>query len=108
MSEDNRKLKNMLGPWSFIRPEGSNGWYDVRNRHGINVATCYNYEEAEHHARLIAAAPDMLEALIRIWNYFSEYVADDFESVILLDVQKSIERTTGLSIDEIMDNEVTP
>jgi hypothetical protein len=47
-------------------------------------------------ARLIAAAPDMLEALIRLSNHTDIIGTEDQE-----EIYKLIESATGLSIDEV-------
>ncbi len=54
------------GPWEASKPKGSNGFWNVdkagRSFGTGAVATCYS-RDAEDNARLIVAAPDMLEAL---------------------------------------------
>lgn len=56
--------KFSLGPWKAEKPGGSNGWYCVK---GFleEACTCYG-EKAEANAALIAAAPEMYEALADI------------------------------------------
>lgn len=56
------------GPWKASLPKGSSGWWDVGNGED-SIATLYGPDEAiAANARLIAAAPEMLEALENIEN----------------------------------------
>jgi hypothetical protein len=52
------------GEWKAIKPAGSNGYWDVVTQRE-EAATCYG-RNAEANARLIAAAPELYEALIKL------------------------------------------
>ena len=103
------KLKHTPGPWKELF---NGNYWDIKclgdddgdiNTYNPNIAYCMdnkNYEHTAHHsefnARLIAAAPDMLEALIKIYNNGN---INGFEYVIIEEV---IERATGLKIEEVL------
>lgn len=61
-------MKHTKGPWDFF--SGMGGWY-INSKEGKTVADAYgeNKEEAKANAKLIAAAPDLLEALQDIVAY---------------------------------------
>lgn len=67
------------GPW-FVADDDDNGQAIVRGKH-IEVATCWHHcvgsieREMRHNARLIAAAPELLEALV---DLVSEVIAFGF------------------------------
>jgi hypothetical protein len=61
---------------------------------------CYSYDKLDANARLIAAAPDMLEALISV----AKKNKLDIESLVL--VGKSLESATGQPIKEIIKDAV--
>lgn len=52
------------GKWIAEKPNTSTGWWHISSHHGGfgDVATCF-CEDAEDNALLIAAAPDLYEAL---------------------------------------------
>ena len=58
------------GPWKTRKPEDSTGWVDINNDEGRAIITCWygNNKNADANAKLIAAAPDMYEAL----KYYAE------------------------------------
>jgi len=57
--------KNTPGPWRIIEPqEDKLRPYGVQmGKEGGFLVPCYTAEQSKHNANLIAAAPDMLEAL---------------------------------------------
>ena len=93
------KLKHTPGPWEADVTnvfEYSGG----KDRLHFRVARCdfdgQRNNEAIANARLIAAAPEMLEALIKIYNNAN---INGFEYVM---VEELIERATGLKIEEVL------
>jgi hypothetical protein len=60
--------KHTKGPWRAHKPEESNGYVyvDTDGKSG-DIAVCYGPEGDEYaNARLIAAAPDLLAALVAL------------------------------------------
>lgn len=60
--------KHTPGPWNVLPAENEQGGFDIDSEYGYHIAETIgglDYEE-EANARLIAAAPDLLEALIRL------------------------------------------
>jgi hypothetical protein len=103
------KLKHTPGPWEMY-PIDKYGHYEVRRKgdsecHWITSLINGNdavpdLETAKDNARLIAAAPDMLEALISV----AKKNKLDIESLVL--VGKSLESATGQPIKEIIKDAV--
>ena len=92
------KFKHTPGPWEASRPKGSNGWWNINDPLEdpmLFLATVYNNEE--NNARLIAAAPDLLNALI---DAIEVLLDNDIDFIRGVDV---IERATGMKIEEIME-----
>jgi hypothetical protein len=102
------KPKHTPGPW---RHEGT---FDsvVRGADNSYVAVSSGYQKGgwvsltQANARLIAAAPEMLEALIEAYKINNHWGAnnyhkwsDSFEETVV----KIIERATGLSIEEVVE-----
>ena len=102
------KLKHTPGPWiisddvdfdSFI--SGPTGKFEnvicssprsyKRGKNG-----CKNYKPWHDNKLLIAAAPEMLEALIMIYKVWHE------DSILISSVKAIIEKATGLTIEEIL------
>lgn len=102
------KLKHTPGPWVI----GSWGIHtphlikafdilieDANEDAGIaHVQRRYTKEQTEANARLVAAAPEMLESLIEVYKaiYTGETYIDDDR------MQNIIEKATGMSIEEIL------
>jgi hypothetical protein len=72
-------MKHTKGPWivsdereSYLGPES--GSFEVSGPSGIICVTDESYApEAEANAHLIAAAPELLEALLQAQGYVGEY-----------------------------------
>jgi len=99
----NKKLKHTPGPWKV--KEGAGGINIVvmpekeKLGEGNKYATCGgmgNTEEREADLKLIAAAPEMLEALINIFKEPKKttYI-EDVENIL-----KIIEKATGIKTEE--------
>ena len=95
-------LKHTPGPWMVIECDDDAEWlrlpYFYVQNENLDIAEIHDCDdmslaEAEANARLIAAAPEMLESLINCCmdeNWSAE------------DVYKIIEKATGLSIEEVL------
>ena len=90
------------GPWFYSRGEAASEGHYVSAEEAIVAETegyhpesgeALKLEVAESNARLIAAAPDLLEALIHL------LIAGDDESreCAVFDAEKAIEKATGAS-----------
>jgi hypothetical protein len=73
-----KKLKHTSWPWSYIKPLGNwNGlakpddaeYHIVSNDEGWSIANILDAPNPEANARLITAAPEMLEVIIRCYKY---------------------------------------
>lgn len=96
-------LKHSPGPWEatkghigskiadFVRTDKK--FYDGMHIHNGEKVFGISTPESEANARLIAAAPEMLETLIKL------YKGDDMFKGTL---QNLIEKATGLPIEEII------
>ena len=63
----NSVSKHTPGPWTYNRNTVSNEWRIIPTADGYaSVGACW----AEANARLIAAAPDMLAALVEMRDHF--------------------------------------
>lgn len=61
--------KHTPGPWTYLRnPEGTRWIIDAGAFHAIAATAGYEPDN-EANARLIAAAPEMLDALEAVWKY---------------------------------------
>ncbi len=63
--------KHTPGPWKYIAWHGQHGVHDAMDN---DVCETFG-EDAEANARLIAAAPELLEALMRLDAYHSLMVS---------------------------------
>ena len=99
--------KHTPGPWirdgKFVyalMPNPKKRWPGEVNRFWLIVQKQAGYdipeEEVEANARLIAAAPEMLEALIIIYKVWHE------DSILISSVKSVIEKATGLKIEEVL------
>jgi hypothetical protein len=62
------------GPWlyqGFTEAGDTSGWYVVVAPHRVISVEGRDEEEADANARLIAAAPEMAEALEQVVDYFA-------------------------------------
>jgi hypothetical protein len=94
------KLQHTSGPWKYTISKNS-------GRHQISDAKCGGQvcaiwsrgkDITEANARLIAAAPDMLEALISVYQiYIDRDICCDNEFI-----KSVIEKATSMSIEEIL------
>lgn len=102
------KLQHTPGPWKIdlkertVRSEDSSILFDD---------SCYNYNDNENmaaDARLIAAAPEMLEALINEANnqiiraQVVKNIDDFIKNIGKTKIMQLIERATGLNIEEVL------
>ena len=95
------KLKHTPGPWKYQNEK----WNTVKKPDDaeyciggelFNVCNILDTVDPEANARLIAAAPEMLEALIMIYKVWHE------DSILISSVKAIIEKATGLTIEEVL------
>ena len=81
------------GPWGAV--DGLGGWKDIFTKHGFRVAAAVEARDA----RLIAAAPELLEALERVVQEFNAQPHLDFSGVgndyIQFEVPRIIAKAKG-------------
>ena len=99
------KLKHTPGPWQYEITDETPNRLDIIIQASVGGKDIgWNYTipdgEGEANARLIAAAPEMLEALIDAYLIFDGL---NFEGVG--NIKESIEKATGLPIEEILKEE---
>jgi len=94
------KLKHTPGPWEKRSiPKCKRAIYR-KDKKGLCISLVLGdnlKEQADANARLIVAAPEMIEALIKIYMHSDLYPIDS-DYVINL-----IEKATGMSIEEVLD-----
>jgi len=63
-----KEFKGSPAPWSVIDDHPGKACFDIHGEHGDIYITVYRIDEnrASHNAHLIAAAPDLLEALQKL------------------------------------------
>jgi hypothetical protein len=94
------KLKHTPGPWKSYNTEPVETELDIVIESQFStIGWLYSGKEnSEANARLIAAAPDMLEALISVYQiYIDRDICCDNEFI-----KSVIEKATGMSIEEIL------
>jgi hypothetical protein len=99
------KLQHTPGPWQIGTPP-PNGEQTIGLNNGLMIAisTTGDNIDSKANARLIAAAPEMLEALIMVKKYgHSGYVEGSKTDIeFWFKIDKTIEKATGMSIEEIL------
>jgi hypothetical protein len=96
------KLQHTPGPWKACE-RGDYSDFDKQSQiiigDEMRICAVHSYDiEGEANARLIAAAPDMLEALISVYQiYIDRDICCDNEFI-----KSVIEKATGMSIEEIL------
>ena len=106
------KLKHTPGPWeiegTFVYSLQDCEWLgnpSKENRFDLNIQgfKCPQ-EEKEANARLVAAAPEMLEALINVKKYGCSGYIDGSKSDIefWFKIDMAIKKATGLTIEEML------
>ncbi len=113
------KLKHSKGPWVVV--SDWEGDYIVVDQNDENVAVASGYAGTlsislnEDNARLIAAAPEMLNYLIEMsrsvkeicrgCDYYSSINDCDKENCYQSDHKKIVEKATGMTIEEVLKDE---
>jgi hypothetical protein len=94
------KLKHTQGPWGYERGDEDCGYggkhFVVHDGTECAETTICETNYGEFDARLIAAAPEMLDALVEVVKLSTR---DGWLWKLLV---PSIERATGLSIEEVL------
>jgi hypothetical protein len=96
------KLKHTEGEWRSYRQQEHSGediGYRVEQV-GLERTICHVYEPAEANARLIAAAPEMLDCLI--WIYKKVPILLILGKMIRKKIKPIIEKASGKKIEEIL------
>jgi hypothetical protein len=100
--------KHTPGPWKH--EEWCDDEFAVFDKDGISICNIHdnNRGDSESNARLIAAAPDMLEALIMCYKNTERYqcrncdeTCAEYTDCDLIVLKNIIEAATGQSINEI-------
>ena len=92
------KLKFTKGPWEI------NNLGDIVDSQGFMIAEMPGYKGHDDNAYLIAAAPEMLEALIE-WlkaSYIDYKNIEDFKNQFYRQIPV-IEKATGMTIEEVLE-----
>lgn len=89
--------KHTPGPWVVKPVENEQGGFDIDSEYGYHIAETIgglDYEE-EANARLIAAAPDLLEALRELLEACKDakFASDPFDS--MPNARTAIAKATG-------------
>ena len=103
----NNKLKHTPGPWEVqekcaygydIRSDYDSGfiWVSVAEGPHDSSNGWPNESQSKANARLIAAAPEMIEALIYSYRLIKS------TGLSIPQISEIIERATGLSIEEVL------
>ena len=104
------KLKHTPGPWKAVKTEDVESRLDILIQSEDNIIIGWAYRDETENARLIAAAPEMLEAL-KNWNKsfgdslrFQDYHVNVFDALNkrYIESKKIIEKATGLPIEEVI------
>ena len=89
------------GPWTAVPADEYHGHY-VEDETGETVCDLYfntskrnDFTNAEANARLIAAAPDLLEALIQLEAYSNNYSHDSHGHKKLIAARNAIAKAIG-------------
>ena len=61
-------MNHTLGPWSFVPSSHQREWHGWIEKNKVTIAAITKSKEDEANARLIAAAPDLLENLADLLN----------------------------------------
>ena len=103
------KLKHTPGPWRAKRFSviKSNGYKITQNRPAGAAPEAWEEIDKtyEANARLIAAAPEMLEALIEAYihnNHWGSANYHRFSEDLEFKMKNIIEKATGMSIEEVL------
>lgn len=90
--------KHTPGPW-MVLPSVQPGQFCILTEHGprIDVACTYGFERTprEANARLIAAAPELLEALQRLQACYSSSHSPSVRESCWLQARSAIAKATG-------------
>jgi hypothetical protein len=115
------KLDHTPGPWEAVSTtvrtkrdaDGGGGYFVAECFPPIGCEVLQDDREAEAKARFIAAAPDMLEALIAMHGYLVavDVVGMDHPksagNIFLKEIDSLIERATGKTIEEVLKCQTT-
>ena len=98
MTDGGLDMKHTPGPWSLgIQPKAIVVWGDATMPRTV-VARIPNVgypEHAHHDARLIAAAPDLLDALVRAERAISGYTESSRRECCIEGIRAAIAKATS-------------
>lgn len=95
------KLKHTPGPWNYIPPIDDDDDVLIIDKRRQWIATLtprIGILDNEANARLIAAAPEMLEKLIELYTIFLVVQKDCYR----IPVKDIIEKATGQKIEDLL------
>ena len=101
------KLQHTQGDWRIRKTVDESGdypfpTYDILAVHewGPECVACAF--QNPYNARLIAAAPEMLEELTTIFKGMKEYDCGGLDDYSITRLKELIEKATGMSIEEVL------
>ena len=95
------KLSHTPGPWHYVDYSPQfNGCFPVYDIRDDNVSCVAEVVHTESDARLMTAAPDMLDALIEYMAWGAKTQSD--RDLLENNFRRVIESATGLPIEEVL------
>lgn len=90
-------MTHTTGPWQTVKVDGSDDCYhlDVKTLNGALVASVSGGMFHHGNAQLIAAAPDLLDALAALNEYFSNFSQDSLGHKKLGIARAALAKATG-------------
>lgn len=101
------KLQHTQGDWKIRKTVDESGdypfpTYDILAVHEWGPESVACAFQNPYNARLIAAAPEMLEELTTIFKGMNEYDRGGMDDYSITRLKELIEKATGMSIEEVL------